>query len=122
MGHSWGGLVALAFALALPEAVERLVIVDGYAGDASRSRQVDAIAEREQAFDRVRSAPWFDAAIGAFGEDAATGPALDELFKACWPLYFADLSSRSRASITSDSGGRHAGTSTPCERGNQSHR
>lgn len=92
MGHSWGGLVALAFALALPEAVERLVIVDGYAGDASLP-QVDAIAEREQAFDRVRSAPWFDAAITAFDEDPATAPALDELFKACWPLYFADLSS-----------------------------
>ena len=29
MGHSWGGLVALALAVAVPEAVERLVIIDG---------------------------------------------------------------------------------------------
>ncbi|HET9853232.1 MAG TPA: alpha/beta hydrolase [Candidatus Limnocylindrales bacterium] len=92
MGHSWGGLVALAFALAVPDAVERLVVIDGYAGEASIPEAV-ATAERDKAFDRVRSEPWFEEAIAAFGEDNATSRELDERFRACWPLYFADLSS-----------------------------
>jgi len=33
MGHSWGGLVAAAWAAAHPESVDRLVVIDGYPGD-----------------------------------------------------------------------------------------
>lgn len=92
MGHSWGGLVALAFALTFPDIVHRLVIVDGYAGDASIPADV-AIAERERAFDRVRSEQWFDKAIATFYEDGEIAAReLDERFKSCWPLYFADMS------------------------------
>jgi len=35
MGHSWGGLVAVAWAVAFPDAVRRLIVVDGYIGEAS---------------------------------------------------------------------------------------
>lgn len=94
IGHSWGGLVALALAIAAPDAVSSLVIIDGYAGEASVP-EVDAAAERERAFDRIRHEPWFDRAIEAFSADHdMTARELDELFAACWPLYFAFPASR----------------------------
>ena len=90
MGHSWGGLVALAFALAVPDAVERLIVVDGYAGESTVSEEI-ATAEREQAFDRVRGEPWFEAAVAVFDEDLdISARELDEHFERCWPLYFAE--------------------------------
>ena len=88
MGHSWGGLVAQALALAEPDAVERLILLDTYAGEASVPEAV-AVAERDRALDRVRGEPWFDTALEAFGEDHETGRELDERFRLCWPLYFA---------------------------------
>ena len=88
MGHSWGGLVALAFALAFPDAVERLIVIDGYAGDSTVSVGI-ATAERERAFDRIRALPWFEAAVAVFDEEVATARELDERFGRCWPLYFA---------------------------------
>lgn len=100
MAHSWGGLVALALTLAVPEAVERLIIIDGYAGEASVPEAV-AAAERERAFDVIRGRPWFDAAVAAFGVDVEpTSRELDARFAACWPLYFANPEiERSRAHI-----------------------
>jgi proline iminopeptidase len=100
MGHSWGGLVGLAFALAVPDAVERLVVIDGYAGESTISEET-ATAEREIAFDRIRALPWFEHAIAAFDDDLdITGRELDERFEACWPLYFAEPDSpRSRQHI-----------------------
>ena len=92
MGHSWGGLVALALAVAVPDAVERVIVIDGYAGQASVPEEV-AEAETERAFDRIRNEPWFDAAWAAFDfelDSTLTPRAVDELFKQCWPLYFAD--------------------------------
>lgn len=35
VGHPWGGLVALAYAASCPSVVDRLIVVDGYAGEAS---------------------------------------------------------------------------------------
>jgi proline iminopeptidase len=100
MGHSWGGLVALAFALALPEAVERLIVTDGYAGESTVS-EAEATAQRERAFDRIRAHPWFEAAAAVFEEDLdTTARQLDERFEQCWPLYFAEPDSqRSRRHI-----------------------
>ena len=100
MGHSWGGLVALAFALALPDAVERVIVIDGYAGEPTISEET-ATAERDRAFDRIRARPWFDAAVAGFDEDLElTARQLDERFEACWPLYFADPESeQSRSHI-----------------------
>jgi pimeloyl-ACP methyl ester carboxylesterase len=68
MGHSWGGLVALALTLAVPEAVERLVIIDGYAGDASVPEEI-AAEERDRALGRLADRPWLEAALAAFGAD-----------------------------------------------------
>jgi proline iminopeptidase len=100
MGHSWGGLVALALTLAVPEAVERLVIIDGYAGDASVPEET-AAEERDRALGRLADRPWLDAALAAFGADLdPTARELDQRFKACWPIYFAEPESdRSRGHI-----------------------
>ena len=90
MGHSFGGLVAIALALAVPEAVERLIIISGHAGEASVPEDV-AAAEREIALDRQRHQPWFTKAVATFDEDLdITSRELDEHFETCWPLYFAD--------------------------------
>jgi proline iminopeptidase len=91
MGHSWGGLVALAMAIANPQTVERVIVIDGYAGDASVPLDA-AVAERERAFERVRSEPWFADAIATFEVDdpEETARDLDERFARCWPLYFAN--------------------------------
>ena len=100
MGHSWGGLVALAFALAHPEAVARLVTIDGYAGEASVAEGV-AVAERDRAFDRLRDRPWLEHALASFADPGRTPREADERFKACWPLYFAEPESeQSRRHIT----------------------
>ncbi len=93
MGHSWGGLIGVAYAAAIPEAVRRLVIIDGYIGNAS-VEESEAVAERERALDRVRDRSWFPAAIDAFGFwSAANPPTPEELregFNPAWPLYFAE--------------------------------
>ena len=90
MAHSWGGLVALALALDVPDAVERLIIIDGYAGEASVPEDV-AAAARHRSFNRLRDRPWLDRAVAAFGLDMEpTSRELDERFAACWPLYFAE--------------------------------
>ncbi len=64
VGHSWGGLVAVAYAAAVPDAVRRLIVIDGYLGGAS-VEAAEAEAERERALDRVRDRDWFPAASAA---------------------------------------------------------
>lgn len=96
MGHSWGGLVAAAWAAAHPESVERLIVIDGYPGGGV-SPEIDSAltdAERERALARHATASWFRAACAAL-EDGDVDAALDEeaanrRFDPAWPLYFAD--------------------------------
>ena len=100
MGHSWGGLVALALALAVPDAVERVIVIDGYAGQASVPE--DVASRRGGARPSIVSGlePWFEASWAAFGLEAAisdiddlhwtTDRDYDEAFEASWPLYFAE--------------------------------
>ena len=100
MGHSWGGLVAGAWAAAHPESVDRLVVIDGYPGGAGGSGSaVDhnaARAERERAYARHASQPWYDAAVRALAaEDEGGDEDTDEetwvsRFDPAWPMYFAD--------------------------------
>jgi proline iminopeptidase len=102
MGHSWGGLVAVALAVRVPEAVERLILIDAYLGDASVHESI-AAAERDRAFDRIRSEPWFETAVEAFERDLpSTARELDEEFEPCWPLYFASP----RSAVAQDHIGR----------------
>ncbi len=93
MGHSWGGLVAPAWAALHPEGVRRLIVIDGYAGSGSVDPAA-AQAEQQQALDRVRDRPWFAAAWGAWEEGLGltgrTEEALVDAFRAMLPMYFAE--------------------------------
>ena len=89
MGHSWGGLVAVAWAVAYPESVRRLVVIDGYAGDASVDAD-EARAERDAALDRLRDRPWFEAAVAAFDVMADNEAELIAGYSPAWPAYFAE--------------------------------
>lgn len=92
MGHSWGGLVAPAWAAYHPEGVRRVIVVDGYAGAGS----VDAVLaaeEQRRALDRIRDRPWFDDAWHAWEEGLARATSserdLVDTFAAILPFYFA---------------------------------
>ena len=101
-GHSWGGLVAMAFAALVPDAVERVVIVDGYAGGGSVTPEA-ADEDRQRVFDRVRKEPWFAPALEAFESGAGDNPTEQDVvdaFAPAWSLYFADpTSARSRPHV-----------------------
>ncbi len=92
MGHSWGGLVAPAWAALHPEGVRRLIVVDGYAGAGS----VDPAAaadEQRRALDRIRDRPWFSAGWDGWQRDLAS-PRMTEresvaAMRAYMPFYFA---------------------------------
>jgi proline iminopeptidase len=93
MGHSWGGLVAPAWAALYPAGVRRLIVISGYAGSGSMD-PVAAEAEREAALDRIRDRPWFPEAFAtwqrACDRTGATEVDLVEDFRAFLPFYFAD--------------------------------
>ncbi|MEW6224400.1 MAG: alpha/beta hydrolase [Chloroflexota bacterium] len=92
MGHSWGGLVAPAWAALHPEAVRRLVVISGYAGAGSVD-PAEVAAEQRRALDRIRDRPWFATAWaaweGSLGAVGLSEEALAEIFRAILPLYFA---------------------------------
>lgn len=89
MGHSWGGLVAVAWAIAHPAAVRRLIVIDGYLGDASVDPDA-AAAERDTALDRLRDRPWFDEAVACFDLTSDDEAEQIDLFSPAWPVYFAE--------------------------------
>ena len=99
MGHSWGGLVAAAWAAAHPESVGRLVVIDGYPGGRNEGSGVDhdaARAEQERALARHASEPWYQAAVSALAEQDDEQWDEETLLShhdPTWPLYFADPSS-----------------------------
>jgi proline iminopeptidase len=93
MGHSWGGLVAAAWAAAHPESVGRLAVIDGYPGSSDSAVDHNAArAERDRSYARHAGEPWYDAAVRALAEE---GEGWDEetwisRFDPAWPMYFAD--------------------------------
>lgn len=96
MGHSWGGLVAPAWAALHPEGVRRLIVIDGFAGDGSVD-PADAAAEQQRTLDRIRDRPWFGEGMAAWdsGLEAWAGAGMTEAhevdsWRGCMPLFFAD--------------------------------
>jgi pimeloyl-ACP methyl ester carboxylesterase len=93
MGHSWGGLVAPAWAALHPEGVARLIVVSGYAG-AGSVEPAEATAEQLRALDRIRDRPWFDQAWAVWEDQLGrTGQTEEELvaaFRVFLPFYFAE--------------------------------
>jgi proline iminopeptidase len=87
MGHSWG---------------DRLIVIDGYPGgaldDAGAGIDHDAVsAERERAYARHASEPWYDAAVLALAEEEGNEDWDEQTwisrFDPAWPMYFTDPSS-----------------------------
>jgi proline iminopeptidase len=87
LGHSWGAQLALHLALAHPDRVTGLVLVDGYGvvGDGG-------VAELNQHLTE-RLAPENMAAFGAVAERLGAEPTeagMTEFLRLLWPSYFAD--------------------------------
>jgi proline iminopeptidase len=93
VGHSWGGLLAMAYAALEPAGVRRLIVLDGFAGGGSVPPS-ESDAERERAFERVRDRAWFPEALAALEASAALERPDEQLdvdtFAPAWPMYFAD--------------------------------
>lgn len=93
MGHSWGGLVAPAWAALHPEGVRRLIVISGYAGAGSVDA-AEAAAEQQRALDRIRDRPWFADAWHAWedglDETGRSEQDLVEPFRVFLPFYFAE--------------------------------
>ena len=90
MGHSWGGLIALAYAATHPAPVARLIVVDGYAGEASVPAE-DAEAATAAALIRHQGTPAFEASL-APERDLNEKTTVDDLMRdmdPLYPLYFA---------------------------------
>jgi proline iminopeptidase len=98
MGHSWGGLVAAAWAADHPRSADPLVVIDGYPGSSDGSGSVvdhDATrAERERVYARHAGELWYDAAVSALAEEENHEGWDEETwisrFDPAWPMYFAD--------------------------------
>jgi proline iminopeptidase len=92
MGHSWGGLVAPAWAAIHPESIQRLIVLDGYAGTGSVDA-AEANAESARATDRLRGRPWYAEALASWAVDTSD-LATEEDVAANWalglPFYFAE--------------------------------
>ena len=92
MGHSWGGLVAPAWAALHPDGVQRLIVISGYAGGGSVA-EADWHAERDCALDRIRNQPWFDLAWRNWEAGSLPGRTEQDLADRFWtylPFYFSD--------------------------------
>lgn len=90
VGHSWGGHLAVAVAVALPDRLRGVLAVDplGAVGDGEAEAFEQALFERTPEPDRARAAALDAAAMAGEGtiEDAL------ESLRLVWPAYYADPS------------------------------
>jgi pimeloyl-ACP methyl ester carboxylesterase len=86
IGHSWGGLLALHLALAAPERLHGLLLIDPVGADASRFPEQDANLRRGLTPDQVTRLD--DIERGRRDRDV-TEADLVERFAIVWPQYFA---------------------------------
>ena len=90
LGHSHGGVVALAYAAAHPRSVRRLVAADSLV----RLRP----EQQEELMSRHRDEPWYDDALLALQQEDAGEYSSDAELEAnarrFWPMYFADYDER----------------------------
>ena len=90
LGHSHGGVVALAYAAAHPKRVRRLVAADSLVRLHPE--------EQEELKSRHRDEPWYDDAQRAFEQEDAgeysTDAELEAIVRRFWPMYFAAYDER----------------------------
>lgn len=91
VGHSWGGHLAVAAAVAIPDRVQGIVPVDplGSAGDGGDAEFEATMLERTSAEDRERARLLDERALSGAGTPA---DALESL-RLFWPAYYADPAS-----------------------------
>jgi len=96
LGHSHGGIVAMAYAAAHPDRVERLVLASTLARFSAAQR--DAM---EAAMERCSSEPWYEDACAALAAEEAGDYAdereLAEIAFREFPFYFARYGDEARA-------------------------
>lgn len=96
IGHSWGGVLALHYALTFPQRVRSLVLIDSSDGKASTLTAFQAFLQKHRspkdsaAIGKIMSSPDFKSAKPA---------AFDLFFRHWYPVYFADPSKLSRLTI-----------------------
>ncbi|HET6632941.1 MAG TPA: alpha/beta hydrolase [Rhodanobacteraceae bacterium] len=85
IGHSMGGVEVMHYALAAPERVQGLILIDTLAQhDAAYRKDLDARLQRHN------QEPWFPAAIKAAQAMPATDAEFEAQMQAMLPMYFAD--------------------------------
>jgi proline iminopeptidase len=91
MGHSFGGLVVLLYAVQHPDRVGRLILYD-----ATARADAELAASARELLARRKGASWYDEVAAGFS--ATVGPATDEeatrLVLATAPAYFHDWEAR----------------------------
>ena len=104
LGHSHGGMVAQAYAIARPDRVARLLLVN----TAARIGP-EQVAAMEAAMERRSDEPWYDDARAALEEEQSAvdvrPEAFGDLVRRELPFYFATWDERARAyadSLTRD--------------------
>ncbi len=101
MGHSWGGVLAPAWAAAHPESIEKLIVINGYPGGADGNPEIDyerTTAERERNLARHEGRSYYDAGVHGLNDEVAqyeSGIEISEeegnaSYRPAWPLYFSD--------------------------------
>jgi proline iminopeptidase len=104
LGHSHGGVVALAYAAAHPKRVRRLV-----AADSLVRLQPD---EQKKLKERNSDEPWYEDAQLALEQDEAgeysTDAELEAIVRRFWPMYFATFDERAAEYIDAYVAGERA--------------
>jgi proline iminopeptidase len=92
IGHSAGGAMVMQYALAHPDRVRALILVDALAATDEQYS-----ADRERAVERYAREPWFERALAGFGMAVETDEDLREMLGVVTPLYFATREGAQRA-------------------------
>ena len=85
MGHSEGGPMVLHYAIAHPDRVTGLILVDVTVEDTSQD------PERSKRMQTRQGEPWFDAAMKQWGEMPTTQEEFEAYTKAIMPFFFASI-------------------------------
>jgi proline iminopeptidase len=103
-GHSWGGMLAMAYASSHPENVDRLVLIEsGGPTQEFRQRFSDNIQARLHSEDKEAQRYWIDAAKHGVESDTAAREAL----RAITPGYFFDRAKGLAFAAAQPRGGLH---------------
>ena len=100
LGHSHGGVVAIEYAAAHPDRVERLILASTLPRHGAEQE-----AAMQQAVEARQGEPWYEDAVDALQTELqgsfADGRELMELCRRMMPLYYADYGEREQRHVAS---------------------